>query len=60
MKNITFNKEETRVLEALVEMQIEMIESEGEDVINVEPELRKELSELHAIHYKMLKFFRFK
>ena len=37
-----------------------MIESEGEDVINVEPELKKELIELHAIHYKMLKFFRFK
>ena len=60
MKNITFNKEETKAIEALVEMQIEMIESEGEDVINVEPELKKELIELHAIHYKMLKFFRFK
>ena len=60
MKNITFNKEETRALEALVEMQIEMIESEGEDVINEELDMKKELSELHAIHYKMLKFFRFK
>ena len=40
MKEITFNKEEAKALEALVEMQIDMIESEGEDVIVEEPELR--------------------
>lgn len=60
MKEITFNKQEAKALEALVEMQIDMIESEGEDVINEEPALKEELNELHAIHYKMLKFFRFK
>ena len=33
MKEITFNKREAKAIESLVEMQIEMIESEGEDVI---------------------------
>ena len=60
MKEITFNKQEAKALEALIEMQIDMIESEGEDVINEEPALKEELNELHAIHYEMLKFFRFK
>ena len=60
MKEITFNKREAKALEALVEMQIEMIESEGEDVIVQEPDLRNELEELRMIHYKMLKFLRFK
>ena len=60
MKNITFNKREAKAIEALIEMQIDMIESEGEDVIVEEPELRNELEELQMIHYKMLKFFRFK
>jgi hypothetical protein len=60
MKEITFNKVEAKALEALVEMQIDMIESEGEDVIKEEPLLKAELEGLQAIHYKMLKFFRFK
>ena len=60
MKEITFNKREAKAIEALIEMQIDMIESEGEDVINEEPAMTEELNELHAIHYKMLKFFRFK
>jgi hypothetical protein len=60
MKEITFNKEEAAALESLVEMQIDMIESEGEDVIKEEPALKEELNELRSIHYKMLKFFRFK
>ena len=60
MKEITFNKEEAAALESLVEMQIDMIESEGEDVLKEEPLLKEELNELRAIHYKMLKFFRFK
>ena len=60
MKNITFNKEEAAALESLVEMQIEMLESEGDEVINEEPALKEELNELRSIHYKMLKFFRFK
>ena len=60
MKEITFNKREAKAIETLVEMQIEMIESEGEDVIDQEPGLRNELEELQMIHYKMLKFFRFK
>ena len=60
MNEITFNKVEAKALEALVEMQIEMIESEGEDVINEEPLLKAELYDLRSIHYKMLKFFRFK
>ena len=60
MKEITFNKEEAAALESLVEMQIDMIESEGEDVLKEEPLLKEELHELRAIHYKMLKFFRFK
>lgn len=60
MKEITFNKQEAIALEALVEMQIEMLESEGEDVINEEPALKEDLNELRSIHYKMLKFFRFK
>ena len=60
MKNITFNKQEAIALESLVEMQIDMLECEGEDVINTEPELKEDLNELRAIHYKMLKFFRFK
>ena len=60
MKEITFNKREAKAIEALIEMQIDMIESEGEDVIVQEPELRNELEELRTIHYKMLKFFRFK
>ncbi len=60
MKEITFNKQEAKAIEALIEMQIDMIESEGEDVIVQEPELRNELEELRMIHYKMLKFFRFK
>ena len=41
-------------------MQIDMIESEGEDTINEEPLLKAELEGLQSIHYKMLKFFRFK
>ena len=57
MKEITFNKEEARALEALVEMQIDMILSEGDDL---EDDLQKDLDELQAIHYKMLKFLRFK
>lgn len=57
MKEITFNKEEAKALEALVEMQIDMILSEGDDL---EDDLQKDLDELQAIHYKMLKFFRFK
>ena len=60
MKEITFNKQEAKALEALIEMQIDMIESEGEDVLKEEPLLKEELNELRAIHYKMLKFFRFK
>ena len=60
MKEITFNKQEAIALESLVEMQIDMLECEGEDVINAEPELKEDLNELRAIHYKMLKFFRFK
>ena len=60
MKEITFNKQEAIALESLVEMQIEMLESEGEDVINEEPALKEDLNELRSIHYKMLKFFRFK
>ena len=60
MKEITFNKEEAAALESLVEMQIDMIESEGDDVLKEEPLLKEELNELRAIHYKMLKFFRFK
>lgn len=60
MKEITFNKEEAKALEALVEMQIDMIESEGVEVLNEEPVLKDELNELRSIHYKMLKFFRFK
>ena len=60
MKEITFNKREAKAIEALIEMQIDMIESEGEDVIVEEPELRNELEELQMIHYNMLKFFRFK
>lgn len=60
MKEITFNKVEAKALEALVEMQIDMIESEGEDVIKEEPLLQAELDDLRSIHYKMLKFFRFK
>mgnify|MGYP003119396288 FL=1 len=60
MKEITFNKEEAKALEALVEMQIDMIESEGDEVLNEEPALKDELNELRSIHYKMLKFFRFK
>tara|TARA_R100001509_G_scaffold113612_1_gene68865 strand:- start:868 stop:1050 length:183 start_codon:yes stop_codon:yes gene_type:complete len=60
MKEITFNKQEAKVLEALIEMQIDMIESEGDEVINEEPVLKEELNELHSIHYKMLKFLRFK
>ena len=60
MNKITFNKVEAKALEALVEMQIDMIESEGEDVINEEPLLKAELEGLQSIHYKMLKFFRFK
>ena len=43
MKEITFNKREAKAIEALIEMQIDMIESEGEDVIVQEPELRNEL-----------------
>jgi|TARA_B100000405_G_C16535193_1_gene356326 hypothetical protein len=57
MKEITFNKEEAKALEALVEMQIDMILSEGDDL---EDDLQKDLDELQAIHYKMLKFLRFK
>ena len=60
MKEITFNKREAKAIEALIEMQIDMIECEGEYVIVEEPELRNELEELQMIHYKMLKFFRFK
>ena len=57
MKEITFNKQEAKALEALVEMQIDMILSEGDDL---EDDLQKDLDELQAIHYKMLKFFCFK
>ena len=57
MKEITVNKQEAKALEALVEMQIDMILSEGDDL---EDDLQKDLDELQAIHYKMLKFFRFK
>ena len=57
MKEITFNKEEAKALEALVEMQIDMILSEGDDL---EDDLQKDLDELQAIHYKMLKVLRFK
>ena len=46
MKEITFNKEEAKALEALVEMQIDMIESEGDEVLNEEPALKDELNEL--------------